>query len=307
MADITVIGSFVMDMVASVEEFPLAGQTILGKSLSKYPGGKGANQCVAMARLGADAEMIGMLGGDENGRIFRELLKSEGIKTDNIFETHIPTAVAQIQVNNKGENKIVVIPSANFEFGFEHLKQIESVIAKTKLVVLQLELRLDVTYEIIRTCHRLGAPVILNPAPAVRLDEDILRMVDYLTPNETELAVLTQMPTNTQEEVFAAADKLLDIGVKNVIATLGSRGALIATRESKKIISGYKVQAVDTVAAGDSFNGALAKCIAEGKPLEDAVKFANAVGALTVTKRGAIPSLPKLGEVEEFIKNCKNH
>jgi ribokinase len=306
MAEITVIGSFVMDMVANVDEFPLAGQTILGKNLGIYPGGKGANQCVTMARLGADVEMIGMLGNDENGKVFRRILQQEGIKTDNIFEADIPTAVAQIQINSKGENKIVVIPSANYEFSFEHLRQVKEVISKTKLVVMQLELRLDVSYEIIKLCHRLDIPIILNPAPAVKLEETILKMVDYITPNETELSILTQMPVSDEKELFAAADKLLSLGVKHVITTLGGKGALIADKDGKKIIKGYKVKAIDTVAAGDSFNGALAKGIVEGKTLEEAVKFANAVGALTVTKQGAIPSLPRLNEVEEFIKNYKS-
>ena len=305
MAKITVIGSFVMDNVARMENFPLAGQTVLGKSLGVYPGGKGANQCVAAARLGGDVEMIGMLGKDGNGDTFRKIFKNEGICIDRVFETDIPTAVAQIQINDAGENRICVIPSANHEFGFDELEKIKQTIKNTKLVVLQLELRLDVTKEIIRVCHGYGVPVILNPAPAVKLEKEILGMVDYLTPNETELEILSGLKTETDEEVYKAADALIDIGVKTIIATLGKRGALIATKEDKKIVSGYKVKAIDTVAAGDSFNGALAKCLSDGKSIEEAVKFSNAVGALTVTKNGAIPSLPYLKDVEEFMASRK--
>lgn len=302
MSKITVIGSLVMDMVASVDEFPAAGQTILGKKLGIYPGGKGANQCVAIARLGGDVEMIGTVGKDGYGQTFRKILSEENIKIENLFETELPTAIAQIQINNKGENKIVVIPSANYEFSLDNLKQVENIVAQTKLVVMQLELKLEVSLAIIKMCQKLKIPVILNPAPAVKLDSEILALVDYITPNETELEILSGMTTKTDEEVFAAADKLLKIGVKTVVATLGSRGALLANKDGKRIIKGYKVKVVDTVAAGDSFNGALAKCIVEGKSLDDAVRFANAVGALTVTKSGAIPSLARLKEVEEFIK-----
>ncbi|MGN1053196.1 MAG: PfkB family carbohydrate kinase, partial [Candidatus Scatosoma sp.] len=192
---------------------------------------------------------------------------------------------------------------ANFEFGFDELEKIDSVIKNTELVVLQLEMRLDVTKEIIRRAHGYGVKVLLNPAPAVKLEKEILGMVDYITPNETELSVLTGLPTETEEEVIAAAKVLLSYGTKTIIATLGSRGALIATKEGAEIVSGYKVKAVDTVAAGDSFNGALAVALTEGKTLKEAVQFANAMGALTVTEKGAIPSLHTRKQVTDFILN----
>jgi ribokinase len=166
---------------------------------------------------------------------------------------------------------------------------------------LQLELRLDITKEIIRRTHGYSKTILLNPAPAVKLEKEILGLVDYITPNETELSILTGMPTDTDEEVIAAAKELLSYGTKTVVATLGSRGALIATKDSVEIVGGYKVKAIDTVAAGDSFNGALAVSVTEGKALSEAVKFANAMGALTVTKQGAIPSLHTRKQVEEFL------
>ena len=301
MAKITVIGSFVMDNVAKMKKYPEAGETVLGYSLGLFPGGKGANQCVAAARLGGDVEMVGMLGKDGNGDVFRKILKDEGIKQDNVFACDVPTAIAQIQINDEGQNRICVIPCANYEFTFEHLDKVDEVIKNTEILILQLEMLLDVTKEVIRRAHAYGVKILLNPAPAVKLESEILGMVDYLTPNETELAILTDMPTETDEEVIAAANKLISYGTKTVIATLGSRGALIATDKGAKIVSGYKVKAIDTVAAGDSFNGAFAVAISEGKDLESAVKFANAMGALTVQKEGAIPSLHTRKEVEEFI------
>lgn len=301
MAKITVVGSFVMDNVAKMEKYPQAGETVLGTTLELFPGGKGANQCVSVARLGGDVEMIGMLGKDGNGEVFRKILKDEGIKADNVFSCDKPTAVAQIQINAEGQNRICVIPCANHEFGFEELDKIDGILRETELVILQLEMRLDVTKELIRRVHGYGVKVLLNPAPAVKLESEILGMVDYITPNETELSILTDMPTETDEEVIAAAKKLLSYGTKTVVSTLGGRGALIATEDGAEIVSGYKVKAVDTVAAGDSFNGALAVALTEGKTLQEAVRFANAMGALTVTAKGAIPSLHTRKEVEEFI------
>lgn len=301
MAKITVIGSFVMDNVAKMQRFPEAGETILGTTLEFFPGGKGANQCVSVARLGGDVEMIGMLGKDGNGDVFRKILKDEGIQSGNVFSCDKPTAVAQIQINEEGQNRICVIPCANFEFGFEELDKVDDVIRKTELIILQLEMRLDVTKEIIRRAHAYGVKVLLNPAPAVKLEKEILGLLDYITPNETELSILTGLPTETDEEVIAAAKELLSYGTKTVVATIGSRGALIATKDNVQIVKGYKVKAVDTVAAGDSFNGALAVALTEGKTLEEAVRFANAMGALTVTEKGAIPSLHTRAQVEDFI------
>ena len=303
MSKITVIGSFVMDNVAKMVKFPQAGETILGESLELFPGGKGINQCVSVARLGGDVEMVGMLGKDGNSDVFRKIMKEDGIKAENVFSCDKPTAVAQVQINAEGQNRICVIPSANFEFGFDELDKVDSVIKNTELVILQLELRLDVTKEIIRRAHGYGVKVLLNPAPAVKLEKEILGMVDFITPNETELSILTGLPTETDEEVIVAAKELLSFGTKTIIATLGSRGALIATNENIEIVSGYKVKAVDTVAAGDSFNGAFAVALTEGKTLQEAVKFANAMGALTVTEKGAIPSLHTRKQVEEFILN----
>lgn len=301
MAKITVIGSFVMDNVAKMKRFPMEGEAVIAETLEYFPGGKGVNQCVSVSRLGGDVEMIGMLGNDRNGDVFRKILKDEGIKCDNVFSCNVPTAVAQIQINAEGQNRICVIPCANYEFGFEELDKIDEIIKNTEFVILQLEMRLDVTEEIIRRAHRYGVKILLNPAPAAILDKEILGMSEYITPNETELSALTGMPTTTDEEVVAAAKKLLSYGTKTVVATLGGRGALIATNEKVEIISGYKVKAVDTVAAGDSFNGALAVALAEGKTLQEAVSFANAMGALTVTKKGAIPSLSTRIQVEDFI------
>ena len=294
-----------MDMVATMDSFPEAGQTVLGKTIGFYPGGKGANQCVAIARLGGDVEMIGMLGDDANGDVFRDIMKKEGVCTEHLYKTSVPTAVAQIQINKEGQNRICVIPSANYEFGPSELEAIDSVIKNTSLIVLQYEIRLDIVEEIIKRASAAGARVLLNPAPAAEISSEALSLVDYITPNETELAIITGMPTETDEEVILAAKKLLSMGVKNVVATLGARGALIVNDSVCEIVRGYKATPVDTVAAGDSFNGALAVMLTEGHTLKDAVSFANAMGALTIQVKGAIPSMHTRAEVEEFLKTAE--
>lgn len=299
---ITVVGSFVMDMVARMERFPQAGETLIGQSVQYFPGGKGANQCVAAARLGGKVQMVGMLGQDANGEQFRRILAEDGISDEYVFSCPLPTAVAQVQINGQGQNRIVVIPSANHAFGFAELEQVDALLRQSEMVVLQLEMRLDVTLEIIRRCHRYGVPVMLNPAPAVPLDREILAMVTYLTPNETELAILSGMPTGTLEEQVAAAQHLNGMGVRTCIATLGEAGALVSTEGECYVVPAYRVNAVDTVAAGDSFNGALAVALTEGKPMAEAVGFANAMAALTVQVSGAIPSLHTREQVEAFIQ-----
>lgn len=303
MADITVIGSLIMDNVARVDRFPKDGETVLGKSLNFFPGGKGANQCVSIARLGGDVEMIGMLGRDANGDVLRNILKKEKIDCENVFSCDKPTAIAQIQIDKDGQNRICVIPSANYEFGMKEVKKIDNVLKNTKLVVLQLEIRLDVIKEIVFRCHKYGVKVLLNPAPAVKLEKNVLGLIDYLTPNETELSILTGITINNDKDAILAANKLLSYGVKCVVATLGSRGALIVKNNYSKFIPAYKVDVVDTVGAGDSFNGAFAVALIEGKTLDEAVMFATAMGALTVQIAGAISSMHNRDEVEMFIKS----
>ena len=304
MAAITVIGSFVVDHVARMDKFPLSGETVLGSSVNVFFGGKGANQCVSAARLGADTEMVGMLGEDAYGQAFRRLLQEEGIASDHVFSCELPTAAAFVEINAEGQNRICVIPSANHRFGFSELESIDGLLKTTKLVVLQLEMRLDVTKEIIRRAHRYGVKILLNPAPAADLGNDVLRLVDYLTPNEAELSHLTGLPVKTDEQITVAAKTLLSSGVRTVVATLGARGALIAGKDGCTFVPAYPVKAVDTVAAGDSFNGALAVALIEGKTIFEAVRFANAMAALTVQKHGAIPSLHYREDVERFMKGA---
>ena len=303
MSRITIVGSFVMDLIGTVDQFPLDGQTVIGKTFNTMPGGKGANQAVAAARLGGDVSMVGRVGDDAYGKLFLELFKAEGINTDGVKALDgLPTGVGLIQINSKAENKIVVIPGANYGYTVGDLSADVHKIITSEFVVLQLELLHEVTAKTIEICASAGVKVILNPAPAVPLNKEILSKVAYLTPNETELEILSGIKINSIEDAKKAVKVLLDIGVEHVVATLGNKGALIGDKDGFRHISGYEVQAIDTVAAGDSFNGALVTALSKGETIDDAVKYANAVGALTVTKKGAIPSLPTEKEVASFLK-----
>jgi ribokinase len=302
MNKITVVGSFVMDLIGTMESFPLEGQTIIGKTFKTLPGGKGANQAVAASRLGGNVEMIGMVGNDAFGDTFKKVFDEEKITIHHVLTSkESPTAVGLIQINSNGENKIVVIPGANYDYTIDALHKVKDTIKNSKLVLAQLELRPEVTFALIDLCHELEVPIVLNPAPAIPIDASYLKKVTYLTPNETELEIISKMKIQSLEDTKLAIQKLLDIGVKNVIATLGSKGALIGNASGFEHVPGYTVDVVDTVAAGDSFNGAFAYGVVEGLSLNSAVKYANAVGALTVTKPGAIPSLPFKEEVDRFI------
>jgi len=302
MAEITVLGAFIMDSVARMERFPTAGESVFGKSIRSFPGGKGINQCVAVSRLGGKARMIGMLGTDASARVFCEVMKDEGIDASLVFSCDEPTGSAQIQIDAHGQNRICVIPSANHCFTLDHLACATDAIKRSALVMIQHELPMPVVCQAIRVAKTHGVTVVLNPAPAMPLDDETLFGIDYLTPNETELSVLTGRPTDTDEEALVAARTLIQKGVRTVVATLGARGALIVREDLEQFVPAFSVTAVDTVAAGDSFNGALAVALTEGKPIAEAVRFANAMGALTVGREGAIPSLATRAEVEDFLQ-----
>ena len=302
MKNILVVGSLNMDETVLMDVFPSAGQTVIGSAIRYAPGGKGNNQCIAAKRLGGDVKMAGMLGDDAHGAELRALLRAEGVPEDLVFTCDQPTGMAQIQIDRKGQNRIVVVPSANHAFGFPEIDRIDEALKETDIVLLQLELRVDVTEEIIRRARAYGRTVLLNPAPASPIRADILEQVDYLIPNETELAALTGMPVDTAEQASLAAEALRGRGIRNVIVTLGALGVYASCADFCGFVEGFRVQAVDTVAAGDCFIGAFAVGLAEGMPTKSALRFANAAGALAVQTRGAVPSLRTRAEVDAFLR-----
>lgn len=300
---IVVIGSLNMDMVVRTSRAPEAGETLFGHTFTLSPGGKGANQAVAAARLGGDVLMIGRVGRDTFGREMLEVIQQERINTEYISVSQDQmTGVASIVLEENGENRIIVVPGANVDLSIEDICALESVICSAELVIMQLEMDMAMSEQAAAIAYAHNIPIILNPAPARELSEEILRYVTYLTPNETEAGILAGICVDSIDSAEQAARVLVDKGIQHVIVTLGAQGALIVNQEGTVHVPGYPVRAVDTVAAGDSFNGALAVQLNRGKSLVEAVSFACAVGALTVGKQGAITSLPYLEEVEQFLK-----
>ncbi|MGP4079239.1 ribokinase [Pseudalkalibacillus sp. R45] len=301
---ILVIGSFMMDLVVKTPRVPENGETIIGKALLRFPGGKGANQAVAAARLSGNVTMAGMVGVDQFGNEAINVLNHEKVNSNYIQrDLENSTGVGLVMVEANGNNRIVVIPGANLSFKAKDLDQIRGMINDFDIVLMQLEMDLEMIEKAVTYADDARVPIILNPAPAQKLSDDLLKKITYLTPNETEAEILTGIKIHTKEDAEKAGRSLLEKGVQHVIITLGEKGALIVDESGTTYVPGFPVTPYDTVAAGDAFNGALSVGITGGKSLVDAVKHANAVGALAVTKQGAIPSLPHVEEVEEFIKS----
>jgi ribokinase len=303
MPRIVVVGSTNVDMVVQSPRIPRPGETILGGKFHMVPGGKGANQAVAAARLGAEVTFVARVGADAFGADTLERLTAEGIRTDYI--TRDPEAshgVALILVDQTGENAIAVAPGANARVGAEDVDRAEPAIAECDVVLLQLEVPLEAVERAVELGKKHGKRVLLNPAPYTALPDRILSRVDVLTPNETEAEMLLGGGEAGLTGVAGTAEELLRRGVGSVIVTLGKEGVLVVRPEEQFRVPGRRVKAVDTTAAGDAFCGALAVRIAEGAEFRDAVRFAVSASALSVTRIGAQSSLPSRAEVEALIR-----
>jgi ribokinase len=299
---IAVVGSSNMDLVVKSKRIPAVGETILGGDFIMVPGGKGANQAVAAAKLGAEVYFIAKLGNDVFAEQSLDNFKRETVDTKHVIQTsEAPSGVALIMVDDEGNNLIVVAPGANQTLLPADVKRAESDIASCGAVVAQLEVPLETIEFAAKMANDLKVPFVLDPAPARELSPELLRMVDVLTPNETEAQILTGIEVTDEESARKAAENLLERGIKAVILTLGGKGFLLADSEEVRYVSAQKVDAVDSTAAGDAFTGSLAVGIAENKALLDAALFANYVAALSVTKMGAQSSMPTLGEVKSFM------
>jgi ribokinase len=301
-ARVTVVGSLNMDLVARAPRIPEPGETIIGGEFRNVPGGKGANQAVAAARIGAQVSMVGRVGSDAFAEPLLHNLASGGI--DHTFVTRdseAATGVALIVVDDVGQNSIVVASGANMRFSPADVDAARAAIAGADVVLLQLESPLDTVTRAAEIARAHGVRVILNPAPARPLPATLLSLVDVLIPNESETALLTDMPVADQAEAEAAAAALRRSGVGTVILTLGERGALLAQGEDVELIPAFEVTPIDTTAAGDAFVAGFAVALAEGKTLAKAVRWGNAAGALATTKLGAQPSLPTRRAVERLL------
>ncbi len=300
MKKILVIGSLNMDLVTMSERHPKLGETIIGKSFFQIPGGKGGNQAVAISKLGGDVTMFGCVGKDSYGDILIEELKKNDVNIDSVKKVEKNTGIATIVVDENADNTIIVVPGANFEIGIEDIDKNIELIKDADIVLLQLEIPIDVVEYILKKSKEYNKITILNPAPAEKLSAEIIKNVDYLVPNETELELLSGMPTNSQEEVLEASKKLMKMGVKNLIVTMGKNGSIFVGEDKVVNVGIHKVKAVDPTAAGDSFIGGVIRVLAEGKKIEEAMEFGARVGAITVTKEGAQSSLPTWDEVINY-------
>ncbi|VBB05412.1 ribokinase/fructokinase [Lucifera butyrica] len=299
---VLVIGSLNMDLVAAVEKLPAQGETVFGKTFSTFPGGKGANQAVAAAKLGVPVTMAGCLGQDGFAGDLIKSLTAAGIDTSCIRYTGTSTGTALITVGNEGMNTIVVIPGANACCNPGDVDRALAAFDQAGILVVQHEVPPQTVEYAIRTAKGKGWTVILNPAPARTIAPDVLALIDIITPNETEIASLTGCKADGKEAAVTAAGHLLAAGVGTVVVTLGAQGAVGCTGDAVIHVSACPVTAVDTTAAGDAYTGALAAALAEGKTLAEGMRFAAAVAALAVTKEGAQPALPWREEADAFIR-----
>lgn len=300
MAKILVAGSLNMDLRFSMKRMPLEGETVLGDGLLYNPGGKGANQAAAAAKLGGDVAMLGAVGRDGFGDTLSRSLADCGCDVSALRRVTAPTGTASIYVDEQGRNSIVVIAGANAYCDTEYLKECEAQLEDCEILMLQLEIPYDAVWHMAKRAHALGKTVILNPAPAPEpgeIPESVLKCIDWITPNETELSRLTALPCEEPSEIEEAAAKLQQLGVHNVLVTVGSRGAYLCTPEGSELIPTEKVKAVDTTAAGDCFNGAFAVGLSEGLAPAEAVRFANKAASISVTREGAQSSLPLRREI----------
>ena len=302
MPSIVVVGSSNTDMVVRVPHIPVPGETVLGGDFIVAAGGKGANQAVAAARLGATVFLVACLGEDTFGDNAIANFRREGIRTDYVVRyAEAPSGVALIFVGEEGENSIAVAPGANEHLSQAHLESAKKAIIESDVMLLELEVPLTTVSRAISMACQAGVRVILNPAPARPLSDELLAQVDIITPNESEASLLTGVGVTDLPSAKEAARALLRAGVGTVVITMGKRGALLTRDDDMVLVPGFAVEAVDTTAAGDAFNGGLAWAWGRGMELDKAVRFANAVGALAVTKMGAQPSLPTFEEVKAFL------
>jgi ribokinase len=300
---ILVIGSINYDLVVYTQRHPVPGETILGDSFKTFPGGKGANQAVAAARLGGNVQMVGRIGNDSFGQELLKNLNNNQVDCANILKVKEPTGTALITVDAKGQNSIIVVPGANATLTRQDMDALKETIQGAKVLVLQLEIPLDVVVHAIDIAYSSGINILLNPAPAMQIPIETLRKVTFLIPNESELALLSGIEINNFSDCRKAVSHLQSLGCNQIILTRGEHGAYYFHQNNQIFAPPFDVPVVDTTAAGDAFIGGLAAALAENMDLHIALLRASAAGALAVTKAGAQTSLPNKLELEKFLLN----
>lgn len=299
MKKVVVVGSINMDLVTRCKRAPKGGETLFGEEFSQVPGGKGANQAVAIGKLGTNVIMLGKIGKDSFGKDMLVSMEKNGVNIQHIEEGEKATGIAKIIVEESGQNRILVVAGANSEVDKEYVDRHLAAIKESDIVVTQLEIPIETVEYTLKKAKEFGKITILNPAPARELNDEIIKNSDFIIPNESELALITGMAVETEEEIKKAGKKLLDMGVKNLIITLGSKGSLHLNGDKCEFHSAYKVKAIDTTAAGDSFIGGVVREL-NGDNISEAIEFGTMVSAIAVTKKGAQTSIPTIEEVKNF-------
>ncbi len=304
MKSILVFGSINIDLVTKTPRLPIAGETLQGYDFFTAPGGKGANQAVAAARLGIATHLVGRVGNDDFGRQLLTNLQVAGVHTDGVLvDTSITSGIAVITVDDAGENQIIIIPGANGQLDESDVERLKGLLPGATALLMQLEIPLSTVLSAAQAAHAANVPVILDPAPAQNLPDELYPLVDIITPNQLEASHLVGFPVNGIETAQQAATVLRQRGVATVIVKLGAQGVYCTTASETFFVPAFSVQTVDTVAAGDAFNGALAVALAEGLALREAVRWGVAAGAISVTKAGAQPSLPNRDTFDQFLRD----
>jgi ribokinase len=301
---IVVVGSSNTDMIIKAPRIPKPGETVLGGQFSMAAGGKGANQAVAAARAGGEVAFIAKVGVDFFGERAIKSFNIDRIDSSLITkDKEMPSGIALVFVGEEGQNSIAVAAGANARLGRKEIEKSKDAIAGAGILLMQLEIPVDTVLAAAQIASANGVKVILNPAPAQKLSPKLLKLVSILTPNEFEAEVLTGIRISDDRAAGAAGDSLLSQGVETALITLGPRGAFLASQGVRKLVPGFPVRAVDSTGAGDVFNGALAVGLSEDMPMYAAVKFANAAAAISVTRLGAQPSIPRRREIENFLSS----
>ena len=304
MGKVTVFGSFVVDLMGRTPHLPVPGETVKGSMFKMGPGGKGFNQGVAAHKAGADVTMVTKLGKDSFANVALDAMKELNMKQDYVFVTEeAETGCALILVDeNTSQNEIVVLLGACNTITDDEVDSLTNILKDSEYLLTQLETNISATNRVIDIAHKNHTKVILNTAPVQPIEDEVLKKVYLITPNEVEAEILTGIPVDSKENADKAADWFFEKGVENVLITLGGRGVYIATDEKRAIIPAYHVEAIDTTGAGDAFNGGLVAALAEGKNLWEAAAFANALAAIAVQRLGTTPAMPTREEIEQFIK-----
>lgn len=301
---VLVLGSINMDLVAQVARIPAPAETLTGQGFFSAPGGKGANQAVAAAKLGASTAMIGRVGNDLFGTELLDGLREAGVETTAVSQsTTTSSGVALIAVDEDAQNSIIVVPSANGEVGDAELEQLERLLPQTAVLLLQLEIPLEVVETAVSLAQQHAVTVILDPAPAQELPQSLYPQLDIITPNEIEAAQLVGFEVKNETDATRAAEQFVAWGVDHAVVKLGAQGVVAVSAEGERVfVPAFEITAVDTTAAGDAFNGGLAAALAANKPFVEALRWGAAAGALATTKQGAQSAVPTLPELRHLLQ-----